>query len=60
MKYLTAVTAVLLVPMLITGLYGMNVALPLQKHSQAFWIITGMLVISSMITLFFFYNKKWI
>ncbi len=60
MKYLTAVTAVLLVPTVITSAYGMNIKLPFQEHAQAFWIIAGILVISSMITLFFFYNKKWI
>jgi magnesium transporter len=38
-KFLTLATVVLTVPMVISGLFGMNVALPLQEHPAAFTMI---------------------
>ncbi len=46
-KFLTLVTVVLTVPMVVSGLYGMNVALPLGDHPAAFAFvlaITGIIV----------------
>lgn len=39
---LTVVTAALFVPTLVTGLYGMNVPLPGQRHTWVFWIAIGL------------------
>lgn len=40
-KLLTLVTVVLTVPMVMSGLYGMNVRLPLGDHPLAFFFIIG-------------------
>ncbi len=44
-KLLTVVTVVLTVPMVISGLYGMNVRLPLGDHPLAFFIVIGCTVL---------------
>lgn len=40
-KLLTLVTVVLTVPMVMSGLYGMNVRLPLGDHPLAFFFVVG-------------------
>lgn len=59
MKVLTLVSSILLPLTFITGLYGMNVGLPLQGNPNSFWIVVGamILIAGGMITLFKF--KKW-
>ncbi|MCC6934262.1 MAG: magnesium transporter CorA family protein [Candidatus Yanofskybacteria bacterium] len=45
-KFLTLVTVVLTVPMVVSGLYGMNVRLPLGDHPYAFgFIVTGTIAV---------------
>jgi len=41
MKFLTAVTIVLMLPNLIASIYGMNIPLPLQNSPYAFVIVMG-------------------
>ena len=60
MKYFTVIASVLLLPMLITGLYGMNVLLPFQRHQQAFWIVMGIIIACIVVMLLIFNNKKWL
>jgi magnesium transporter len=38
-KFLTLITVVLTVPMVMSGLFGMNVALPLEDRPDAFWLV---------------------
>jgi magnesium transporter len=39
MKLLTSFTVILMIPTLITSMYGMNIALPLQGHPGAFAVV---------------------
>ncbi len=57
MKLLTSVTVVLMVPNIISGLYGMNVELPLQNSPMAFIALTGAIVVISVMILLFFIRK---
>jgi len=59
MKILTLISSIILPLTFLTGLYGMNVLLPLQEDNHAFWIITVsmLLVGGGMIT--YFRRKKW-
>lgn len=41
MKVLTSLTVVLMIPTLITSMYGMNIDLPLQGHPSAFLLVAG-------------------
>ncbi len=58
MKLLTSLTVVMMVPNIISGLYGMNVRLPLADSPLAFlWLITSMIIISIMVLVLFIIRK---
>ena len=44
MKFLTAITILLTIPTLISGLWGMNVLVPLANNPYGFWIIVAVIV----------------
>jgi len=48
---LTIFTIFLTIPTLVSGIYGMNIFLPLQKLNYAFWIIMGIIVLIWIIML---------
>lgn len=53
MKLLTSITIILSVPTMISGLFGMNVLVPLSNHPNGFWIVVALTCgISVLITLF--------
>jgi magnesium transporter len=58
-KILTLISSIILPLTFLTGLYGMNILLPLQEDSHAFWIIMTLMVLvgGGMIT--YFRRKKW-
>jgi magnesium transporter len=58
-KMLTSITIVLTIPMIITGLYGMNVALPLAENPFAFWIVLFIMVGIAGGILFALNKKRW-
>ena len=59
-KRLTAVTVVLMVPTLITGIYGMNFEfIPLFHHPAGFYITIGGIVLITLILVWIFYKAKW-
>lgn len=58
-RVLTGLTVILTVPMIISGLYGMNVALPFAKSPYAFWLIGGMIVFFSLLFYLVFMRKRW-
>ena len=59
MKFLTAITIILMVPTVIAGLYGMNVNLPWAEKSWAFAFVCGLTIFSCLITTIFFIYRKW-
>lgn len=59
MKFLTSFAIVLTIPIMISGIYGMNVALPLQHNPHAFSILIISSVILSGLTALVFAWKKW-
>ena len=60
MKILTFFSTILLPLTFITGLYGMNVGLPLQNDPRSFWIIMVTMLIVVFTMLFYFKRKKWL
>ncbi len=54
---LTVINAIILPLTFITGLYGMNVALPFQEHPHAFSIITG--IIFAVLVAFVLAFRRW-
>lgn len=60
MKVLTFISTTLLPLTFITGLYGMNVGLPLENNPSAFWIIIASMIVIVVLLIFYFKKKKWI
>lgn len=49
MEVLTSLTIILTIPTIVGGIWGMNVALPFEKHPYGFWIITGITIVSVLL-----------
>jgi magnesium transporter len=60
MKVLTTISTILLPLTFLTGLYGMNVELPLQEDPTAFLIIVGAMIVIVISLLFYFKKRRWI
>jgi len=60
MKTLTFFSAILLPLTFITGLYGMNIGLPLQNDSRSFIIIIVLMLMVVVTMLFYFKRRKWL
>ncbi|WP_456430843.1 magnesium transporter CorA family protein [Thermosulfuriphilus sp.] len=58
MKFLTAVTIVLMFPNLVASIYGMNVQLPLQDSPYAFAIVMGFAFALSTVVVAIFIKKR--
>lgn len=59
-KFLTALTIILNVPMIISSFYGMNVSLPLAGSPLAFWQISSFTLIITLILLLVFSKNRWL
>lgn len=59
MRVLTIISTIVLPLTFITGLYGMNVALPMEDWPSAFLIINGLCLLIIIILLVSFKRKKW-
>ncbi len=59
MKILTLISSIILPLTFLTGLYGMNVLLPLQEDNLAFWIIIGIMVVLGTGMITYFRKRKW-
>jgi magnesium transporter len=60
MKFLAAVTIVLIIPQIIATFYGMNVMLPMEDVPSAFYILVGLSAVLSGIVAFFLWKKGWL
>jgi len=58
-KFLTALTVVLNVPVLISSIYGMNVPLPLTGSVFAFWYVISLASFVSLTLTAIFIKKDW-
>lgn len=59
MKTLNLITIGIMVPTLVVSAFSMNVAIPIQHHPFAFWIIMGLALVSVIVFMFFWRLKKW-
>jgi magnesium transporter len=60
MKFLASVTIILALPTLVASIFGMNVALPLQDHPAAFWIILGASFVVAAMVVIVFWRRDWL
>ena len=58
-KFLTTVTIILSIPLLVSSIYGMNVELPFQHSPYAFLIVIAFAIIASVIGIAFFWRKEF-
>ena len=59
MKKLNVVTIWMMVPTLVVSAYGMNVALPMSQHPQAFWMIMGVCLMLVWLVMLYWRHKNW-
>lgn len=59
LKLLASFTIILSVPMLIASIYGMNVPLPYQDASNAFWVVVVVMVVLTGLSTLVFYKKNY-
>ncbi len=59
-KRLTSIAIFMSIPTIVSGVYGMNVALPFDHSPYAFWIITGMIFGSMAAFIIYFKRKNWL
>lgn len=59
MKRLTSITIILSLPILVTGIYGMNVEIPYQHSAHAFYIPVILSLAISVVIGWYFLKKKW-
>jgi len=60
MKILTLISSIILPLTFLTGLYGMNVLLPLEKNSSTFWIIIFIMIAIGGGMVAYFRRQKWL
>ncbi|HEY63880.1 MAG TPA: magnesium/cobalt transporter CorA [Caldilineae bacterium] len=60
MRTLTVISVVMLPLTLLSGIYGMNVALPLATHPWAFFFIIGVMAAMTFFMLWIFYRRGWL
>lgn len=58
MKTLTIITITIMAPTLVVSIFSMNVALPLQRHPLAFWIVVALAGGSALGIWLFWRHKK--
>lgn len=59
MKMLTIVSAIVLPLTFVTGIYGMNILLPMQEYKYAFEIIMAIMAILATVMLYYFRKRNW-
>lgn len=58
-KKLNVITIWMMVPTFVVSVYGMNVALPLSDHPDAFWMLMGICLILVWLVMMFWKHKNW-
>lgn len=59
-KLLTALTIIFHIPTITASLYGMNIALPFQGSTSAFWFVLSIITAISAIALLLFRRFRWL
>jgi magnesium transporter len=60
MKQLTTITIILMIPTLISSMFGMNVPNGMEKNPVAFYGILGVSVVLSIIGVLLLRRKRWV
>jgi len=60
MRILTVISVIMLPLSLISGIYGMNVLLPMARHPYSFFAILGLMVVIAVGMLLYFKHRRWL
>jgi magnesium transporter len=60
MRVLTVISVIMLPLTLISGIYGMNIDLPLSQHPAAFIFVVGLMLTITTVMLTYFKYRKWL
>jgi len=60
MRILTIIATIMLPLTVITGIYGMNIGLPLEHSPLAFAVILGVMAVISLVMLGYFRARRWL
>lgn len=58
-KTLTLISSIILPLTFITGMYGMNIMLPMQDRRNAFWLVVILMGSLALLMLGYFKRKRW-
>ena len=58
MKFLASFTIVLTIPQLVFGLFGINTGVPWESSMVGFWVVLGIGVVTSIISVAILWHKK--
>jgi len=58
MKFLTAITILLSIPMVVAGFWGMNTEVPFEGKLWGFWVAVGVALVISVVIAIFMARKK--
>ncbi|MDZ4767216.1 MAG: magnesium/cobalt transporter CorA [Chloroflexota bacterium] len=59
-RVLTVISVIILPLTLVSGIYGMNVSLPLDDHPDAYLVVLGLMVVLAVSLLVYFKRRKWL
>jgi magnesium transporter len=59
-RVLTVISVIILPLTLVSGIYGMNVNLPLDEHPDAFLVVIGTMFALAVALLVYFKRRKWL
>ena len=59
-KRLTSIAIFLTIPTIIGGLYGMNIAIPLQHARHAFLFVLALIAVITGSMVWFFHRRRWL
>jgi magnesium transporter len=60
MRVLTVISVIMLPLTLVSGIYGMNVDLPLNEHPSAFIVVISFMFLIATVMLVYFRHRKWL
>lgn len=60
MKFLTGFTIIMMIPNIISGIYGMNIPLPFQEDAHAFSIVSAITAGACVLAWLVFVKKRWL
>lgn len=60
MRVLTVISVIMLPLTLVSGIYGMNINLPLSEHPSAFIVVLGLMFLIATLMLAYFRRRKWL